>query len=127
MLQHLVLQLMAASVLVTAAPGGLAQTPPPATPTTRILAIGTFAPGTDMQLVQRTPAAEVRATAKRYLQGKIDLGGVSKVRAGARNQKTHLDERVRTPTENCLLPATDLAEKCIQASSCWGVMQVLVH
>jgi hypothetical protein len=46
--------------------------PPPATPTTKILAIGTFAPGTDMQLVQRTLAAEVRATAELYLQGKID-------------------------------------------------------
>jgi hypothetical protein len=72
MLQHLVLQLAAASVLVAAAPTALAQTPPPATPTTKILAIGTFAPGTDMQLVQRTLAAEVRATAELYLEGKID-------------------------------------------------------
>ena len=40
--------------------------------TTKILAIGTFAPGTDMQLVQRTLAAEVRATAELYLEGKID-------------------------------------------------------
>ena len=72
MLQHLLLQLAAASVLVAAAPGALAQTPPPATPTTKILAIGTFAPGTDMQLVQRTLAAEVRATAELYLEGKID-------------------------------------------------------
>jgi len=72
MLQHLVLQLAAVSVLVAAAPGALAQMPPPATPTTKILAIGTFAPGTDMQLVQRTLAAEVRATAKLYLEGKID-------------------------------------------------------
>ena len=38
----------------------------------KILAIGTFAPGTDMQLVQRTLAAEVRATAELYLEGKID-------------------------------------------------------
>ena len=72
MLQNLVLQLAAASVLVAAAPGALAQTPPSATPTTRILAIGTFAPGTDMQLVQRTLAAEARATAELYLEGKID-------------------------------------------------------
>jgi len=72
MLQHLVLQLAAASVLVVAAPGALAQTPPPATPTTKILAIGTFAPGTDMQLVQPTLPDEVRATAKLYLEGKID-------------------------------------------------------
>jgi hypothetical protein len=71
MLQHLVLQLAAASVLVTAAPGAVAQTPPPATPT-KILAIGTFAPGTDMQLVQRTLAAEARATVELYLEGKID-------------------------------------------------------
>src|SRR6516164_8836328 len=72
MLQHLALRVVAASVLVAAAPGALAQTPPPATPTTKILAIGTFAPGTDMQRVQRTLAAEVRATAERYLEGKID-------------------------------------------------------
>ena len=72
MLQHLVLQLTAASVLVAAAPGALAQTPPPATPTTKILAIGTFAPGTDMQQVQRTLAAEMRSTAELYLEGKID-------------------------------------------------------
>src|SRR6516164_8640034 len=67
MLQHLVLQLAAASVLVAAAPGA-----PPATPITKILAIGTFAPGTDTQLVQRTLAAEARATAELYLEGKID-------------------------------------------------------
>ena len=72
MLQKLVLQLAGASVLVAAAPGALGQTPPPATPTTKILAIGTFAPGTDMQLVQRTLAPEVRATAELYLEGKID-------------------------------------------------------
>src|SRR5215472_6344795 len=72
MLQHLVLRLAAASVLVAVAPGALAQTPPPGTPTTRILAIGTFAPGTDMQLVQRTLPAEMRATAELYLEGKID-------------------------------------------------------
>ena len=72
MLEHLVLQLAAASFLVAAIPGVLAQTPPPATPTTKILAIGTFAPGTDMQLVQRTLPAEVRATAELYLEGKID-------------------------------------------------------
>ena len=55
-------------------PGGAApaQNPPPATPTTKILAIGTFAQGTDMQLVQRTLGAEMRATAELYLEGKID-------------------------------------------------------
>src|SRR6516162_6712632 len=72
MLQQLALQVVAASVLIAAATGALAQKPPPATPTTKILAIGTFAPGTDMQLVQRTLAADVRATAERYLEGKID-------------------------------------------------------
>ena len=46
--------------------------PPPATPTTKILVIGTFVPGTDMQLAQRTLAAEMRATAELYLEGKID-------------------------------------------------------
>src|SRR5215470_6527172 len=70
--RHLVLHLAAGFVLVAVAPSALAQTPPPATPTTKILAIGTFAPGTDMQLVQRTLAAEVRATAELYLEGKID-------------------------------------------------------
>jgi hypothetical protein len=72
MLQHLAVQLAAACFLVAAAPGALAQTPPSTTPTTKILAIGTFAPGTDMQLVQRTLAAEARATAELYLEGKID-------------------------------------------------------
>jgi hypothetical protein len=72
MLQHLVLPLAAASILAAAAPSALAQTAPPATPTTKILAIGSFAPGADMQLVQRTLAAEMRATAELYLEGKID-------------------------------------------------------
>ena len=72
MLQDLIHQLAVASILVTATPGALAQTPPPATPTTKVLAIGTFAPGTDMQLVQRTLVAEMRATAELYLEGKID-------------------------------------------------------
>ena len=42
------------------------------TPVTKILAIGTFAPGTDMRLIQRALAAEVRANAELYLEGKID-------------------------------------------------------
>src|SRR5215472_5301840 len=50
----------------------MARTPPPATPITKILAIGTFAPGTDMQLVQRTLADEMRSTAELYLEGKLD-------------------------------------------------------
>jgi len=76
MLQHLVLRaaarLAAASVLVVASPGALPQASPPATPTTKILAIGTFPPGTDMLVVQRTLASEARATAELYLEGKID-------------------------------------------------------
>jgi hypothetical protein len=72
MLRYLVLQAAAAFVLVATAPGAVARTPSPATPTTKILAIGTFAPGADMQLVQHTLAAEVRATVKLYLEGKID-------------------------------------------------------
>jgi hypothetical protein len=44
----------------------------PETPTTKILAIGTFAPGTDMAQVQRILPSEVRETAKLYLDGKID-------------------------------------------------------
>jgi hypothetical protein len=72
MLQHLALQLVTASVLVAAVPGVLAQTPSPGTPATKLMAIGTFASGTDMQLVRRTLAAEARATAELYLEGKID-------------------------------------------------------
>jgi hypothetical protein len=50
-----------------------AQTAPmPTTPTTKILAIGTFPPGTDMQLVQRILPSEVRETARLYLEGRID-------------------------------------------------------
>ena len=44
----------------------------PETPTTKILAIGTFAPGTDMAQVQRILPDEARATARLYLDGKID-------------------------------------------------------
>ena len=45
--------LTAASILAGAAHGAIAQTPMPQTPTTKILAVGTFAPGTDMSQVQR--------------------------------------------------------------------------
>jgi hypothetical protein len=40
--------LTAASILAGATHGAIAQTPMPQTPTTKILAVGTFAPGTDM-------------------------------------------------------------------------------
>jgi hypothetical protein len=82
MLRHLVLQLAVASVLVAAVPAAAAQTPPAATLTTKILAIGTFAPGTDMQLVQRTLAAEMRATAELYMEGKIDQWYSLETRSG---------------------------------------------
>src|SRR5215471_18138194 len=38
------------------------KTPMPQTPTTKILAVGTFAPGTDMSQVQRILPTEVRET-----------------------------------------------------------------
>jgi len=44
----------------------------PQTPTTKILAVGTFAPGTDMAQVQRILPTEVRETEQLYLDGKID-------------------------------------------------------
>ena len=43
--------LTAASILAGATHGAIAQTPMPQTPTTKILAVGTFAPGTDMSQV----------------------------------------------------------------------------
>jgi len=42
------------------------------TPTTKILAVGTFVPGTDMSQVQRILPTEARETAQLYLDGKID-------------------------------------------------------
>ena len=72
-MKRIVLNLTAASVLLASAGVSMAQTTPmPATPTTKILAIGTFAPGTDMQQVQRILPVEVRETAQLYLEGKID-------------------------------------------------------
>ena len=64
--------LAAVSILAGAAHGAVAQTPMPQTPTTKILAVGTFAPGTDMSRVQRILPTEVRETAQFYLSGKID-------------------------------------------------------
>jgi len=61
----------------------MSQTSPmPITPTTKILAIGTFAPGTDMQLVQHILPTEVRETAQLYLEGKIDQWYSLQDRAG---------------------------------------------
>ena len=42
------------------------------TPTTRILAIGTFLPGTDLARVRAILPTEVRETVELYLDGKID-------------------------------------------------------
>ena len=51
---------------------GHAQSAPPATPTTRILAIGTINPGVDPAAVRAVLPTEVRETVKLYLDGKID-------------------------------------------------------
>jgi hypothetical protein len=45
---------------------------PPAAWGRIVLAVGTFAPGTDMSQVQRILPTEVRETAQLYLDGKID-------------------------------------------------------
>jgi hypothetical protein len=49
-----------------------AQSAAPATPTTRILAIGTVNPGVDPAAVRAILPVEVRETVKLYLDGKID-------------------------------------------------------
>jgi hypothetical protein len=54
----------------------------PATPTTKILAIGTFPPDTDMQRVQHILPTEVRETAQLYLEGKLDQWYSLQDRAG---------------------------------------------
>ena len=76
MIKHFLKNLTAASILAVAVHGAIAQTPTPQTMpqtlTTKILAIGTFAPGTDMSQVQRILPTEVRQTAQLYLNGKID-------------------------------------------------------
>ncbi|WP_018432760.1 hypothetical protein [Paraburkholderia atlantica] len=57
-------------------------TPMPSTPTTKILVIGTFPPGTDMKLVQHILPGEVRETAQLYLDGKVDQWYSLQDRAG---------------------------------------------
>jgi hypothetical protein len=49
-----------------------AQTATSPTPTTKLLAIGTLAPGADQQAVMKILPSEMRATAELYLNGKID-------------------------------------------------------
>jgi len=72
-IKRLLGHLAAAPILAAAVHGAAAQTPMPQTPTTKILAIGTFAPGTDMAQVPRILPTEARETAQLYLDGKIDL------------------------------------------------------
>jgi hypothetical protein len=72
-MKRLLLNLTTASVLVASAGVSMSQAiPMPNTPTTKILAIGTFPPGTDMQRVQHILPTEVRETAQLYLEGRID-------------------------------------------------------
>jgi hypothetical protein len=85
-MKRLLLNLTTASVLVVSAGVSMSQTTPmpttPTTPTTKILAIGTFPPGTDMQLVQHILPTEVRETTQLYLEGKIDQWYSLQDRAG---------------------------------------------
>jgi hypothetical protein len=46
--------------------------PPPSTPTTKILAIGTLNPGVDLAAALAILPTEMRETAKLYLDGKIE-------------------------------------------------------
>jgi hypothetical protein len=83
MMKRLLLNLTTAFMLFASAGVSMSQvTPMPTTPTTKILAIGTFPPGTDMQLVQHTLQSEVRETAQLYLEGKIDQWYSLQDRAG---------------------------------------------
>jgi hypothetical protein len=82
-MKRLLLNLTTASVLVASTGVSMAQTTPmPTAPTTKILAIGTFPPGTDMQLAQHILPTEVRETAQLYLEGKIDQWYSLQDRAG---------------------------------------------
>ena len=61
---------------------GHAESAGPATPTTRILAIGTVNPGVDLAAVRTILSTEVRETVKLYLDGKIDQWYSLQGRAG---------------------------------------------
>jgi hypothetical protein len=74
-MKRLLLSLTTASAMVASAGVSMAHTSP-------ILAIGTFAQGTDMQLVQQILPNEVRETAQLYLEGKIDQWYSLQDRAG---------------------------------------------
>ncbi len=62
------------ALIISAVSGGVghAQSPPPPTPTTRILAIGTLNAGVDPAAARAILPNEVRETVKLYLDGKID-------------------------------------------------------
>lgn len=63
----------AALIVCLMAPlAGHAQSAPPPTPTTRILAIGTINPGVDPAAALAILPTEVKETVKLYLDGKID-------------------------------------------------------
>ena len=55
---------------------GMAPSETPPTPTTRILAIGTIAPGVDFAAVRAILPVEVRETAKLYLDSLGQIAGV---------------------------------------------------
>jgi hypothetical protein len=57
--------------LMSVSPGHAQSTPAP-TPTTKILAIGTFNPGVDVAAARTILPKEVRETVSLYLDGKID-------------------------------------------------------
>jgi Muconolactone delta-isomerase len=60
------------ALIASVAGSGAGQAQPAATPTTRILAIGTIDPGVDQAKVQAILPDEVRDTVNLYLDGKID-------------------------------------------------------
>jgi hypothetical protein len=63
---------MIAALSLTFGGPALAQSAPPPTPTTRILAIGTLNPGVEPAAALAILPKEIRETAKLYLDGKID-------------------------------------------------------
>lgn len=64
--------LMMLTVSLFGAGPGYTQPATPPTPTTRILAIGTINPGTDLASARAILPKEVRETVNLYLDGKID-------------------------------------------------------
>ncbi|KGT79830.1 hypothetical protein MA20_09970 [Bradyrhizobium japonicum] len=74
--------LLAFALCLTSAVPGSAQSPTLPTPTTRILAIGTVNPGSDVAAARAILPMEVRETVKLYLDGKIDQWYSLQNRAG---------------------------------------------